>query len=353
MPYSHEHACRINNPDKYDSFARKNGYLEKDGKKIDVIFGIKNGKSEIQALRYNKDVWTESEAKADCNLHNPISFEPASGTDMAPEDMKPEDMPKDKPMMPNMNENSLHKKYKIKKDREVRIFSNIEIRDNTENPDGFRIFGYAALFNSLSQDLGGYREIIDRGAFKKTLQEADIRALFNHDPNYVLGRNKAGTLKLEEDEIGLKIACAPPDTQWANDLLASMKRGDINQMSFGFQIIKEDWSQQNNEIVRSLKEVRLFDISCVTYPAYTETSAVVRSIDLSHLTKVFLKYEKGIELTEQDQEIARRTIQMLGEKTKTDNQNLNEIKIVVDNFNKQENDKINSLRRRLDLTEKI
>src|SRR4051812_3492156 len=94
------------------------------------------------------------------------------------------------------------------------------------------IEGYAALFNSPSQDLGGFVETIAPGAFRDAIPKSDIRALFNHDANFVLGRMKAGTLDVEEDRKGLKIRNTPPDTQWARDLVTSMKRGDVDQMSF-------------------------------------------------------------------------------------------------------------------------
>jgi uncharacterized protein len=149
-----------------------------------------------------------------------------------------------------------------------------------QKDDSRKIVGYAAVFNSLSEDLGGFREKIAPGAFKRSLENgADVRALLNHDSNYVLGRNKSGTLFLSEDERGLKIEITPPDTQWARDLMVSMERGDIDQMSFGFYTISDDWETKDGENIRTLKEVELFDVSVVTYPAYTATSANVRSAE--------------------------------------------------------------------------
>jgi hypothetical protein len=147
--------------------------------------------------------------------------------------------------------------------------------------------GYAAVFNSLSEPLGQWgapiREKIRPGAFARTLKQADIRALLNHDPNYVLGRNKVGTLSLAEDARGLAVDIQPPDTQWARDLTASMKRGDIDQMSFGFQIVKDEWEKGKDAsgaetVTRTLVEVKLFDVSVVTFPAYPSTSAGVRDM---------------------------------------------------------------------------
>jgi len=171
--------------------------------------------------------------------------------------------------------NSLWDKKGLSMEKEVRCFD-VELRvTDGEKP---HIQGHAAVFNQWSEDLGGFREKIRPGAFKKTLKESDVRALFNHDANYVLGRNKAGTLTLAEDDTGLAIDIDPPDTTWASDLKVSMQRGDVNQMSFGFQTVKDEWNNEDKKnIERELVEVRLFDVSVVTYPAYPQTNAQVRS----------------------------------------------------------------------------
>ena len=139
------------------------------------------------------------------------------------------------------------------------------------------IEGYAAVFGVYSQDLGSFKEIIRKGAFAESIQEDDIRALFNHDPNYVLGRNKSGSLELVEDEKGLRIKITPPDTQWAKDLVISIKRGDVDQMSFAFETITDNWRQDEGQTVRELIKARLYDVSPVTYPAYEQTSVSARS----------------------------------------------------------------------------
>lgn len=163
------------------------------------------------------------------------------------------------------------------KDKELRSFALNEFRVDSED-DKPKMYGHAAMFNSLSGDLGGFREQIAPGAFAKSLDSADIRALFNHDSNIVLGRNKSGTLRLSEDATGLAIEIDPPDTQAARDLIVSMKRGDINQMSFGFRTRKDAWNEVNGEWIRTLLEVELFDVSPVTYPAYLSTDIAVRSM---------------------------------------------------------------------------
>jgi hypothetical protein len=168
-----------------------------------------------------------------------------------------------------------------RKQREVerRNFPVTELRAVTDDKGLRHITGYAAIFDSLSEDLGGFREKIEPGAFKKSIKKDDVRALKNHNTDYVIARTKSGTLKLSEDERGLKIDATPPDAQWAKDLMESIDRGDIDQMSFGFQTVTDRWETQNNEEIRTLVEVRLFDVSPVTFPAYPDTEVGLRSLD--------------------------------------------------------------------------
>lgn len=154
-----------------------------------------------------------------------------------------------------------------------------ELRTITDD-DGLRhIIGYAAVFNSLSEDLGGFREKIDPGAFANSINSDDVRALWNHDSNYILGRNKSGTLTLAEDQRGLKIDITPPDSQWARDLMTSIERGDVSQMSFGFRTVEQRWEGEYPDETRTLMEVQLFDVSPVTFPAYPDTSIGLRSLE--------------------------------------------------------------------------
>ncbi len=154
-----------------------------------------------------------------------------------------------------------------------------ELRTIRAEGEAPKIRGYAAVFNSMSQDLGGFREKIAPGAFKETIEAADVRALWNHDSNFVLGRNKSGTLALSEDENGLMMEVTPPDTQWARDLMISIDRGDVTQQSFGFRTVSDSWEKKDGEEIRTLEEVELFDVSPVTYPAYPDTSVALRSMD--------------------------------------------------------------------------
>ena len=163
--------------------------------------------------------------------------------------------------------------------REERCADVTELRVQPEGESAV-IEGHAAIFDSLSQDLGfmfPFKERINKGAFKSSLEKDDIRALWNHDANYVLGRNKAGTLELTETNKGLRVRIHPPDTQWARDLTESIRRGDVTQMSFGFVVEKETWSVEGKEDIRTLEQVKLYDVSPVTFPAYLDTDVGVRS----------------------------------------------------------------------------
>ncbi len=162
-------------------------------------------------------------------------------------------------------------------DVEYRSYEIEELRAIDENGSK-KIRGHAAVFNKLSQDLGGFKEKIAPGAFRTAIQEDDVFALWNHDPNFVLGRNKAGTLQLHEDSKGLAIEIDPPDTQVARDLMVSIERGDVSSMSFGFITVADEWEHKKNNSIRTVKEARLFDVSPVTYPAYTQTDVAVRSM---------------------------------------------------------------------------
>lgn len=161
-----------------------------------------------------------------------------------------------------------------------RRFLRGELRAQGEGKDR-RILGYAAVFNSLSEDLGGWKEMIEPGAFKNSILKDDVRGLYNHDVNLVLGRTKAGTLVLVEDEIGLRYEIIPPETSYAGDLLVSIDRGDVDQSSFGFRTIEEAWRHPTEEQpfpIRLLREVKLYDVSPVTFPAYPVTSVTVRDM---------------------------------------------------------------------------
>lgn len=211
--------------------------------------------------------------------------------------------------------------------RERRYFpiEDLEVRAEDGKPP--EIHGHAVRYGVWSQDLGGFRERILAGAARKTIGEADIRALFNHDPNYVLGRNKAGTLDLSEDDRGVRNVIRPPETQTVNDLvIVPMQRGDITQQSFGFRTVRDEWREPANAIKkdglweRDVIELQLFDVSIVTFPAFTQAAAHVRSslgelegigIDWSLLTALITRQERGIPLSDADIDLLNGSIDVL------------------------------------------
>lgn len=161
-------------------------------------------------------------------------------------------------------------------------FTNLAVR---KQGDGNRLMGYAAVFDSPSEPMP-FTEFVRRGAFSKTLNDgADVRLLIDHE-GVPLARTKSGTLTLQEDETGLMVeADLDPANPDAQRVLSAMSRGDLSQMSFAFRTIKDSWSPDRS--VRELREVQLFDVSVVTFPAYEQTSAELRSrLEATTLTPV-------------------------------------------------------------------
>lgn len=138
--------------------------------------------------------------------------------------------------------------------------------------------GYASVFNSMSEDLG-FREVILPGAFSNVLDN-DVRALYNHDSNYLLARTTSGTLELKEDEKGLYYRFEMPNTSYGNDMLELFRRGDLTQSSFGFTVEKDNWRMEDGQQVRYIERVgSLFDVSPVVFPAYNQASSGLRSAE--------------------------------------------------------------------------
>lgn len=188
-----------------------------------------------------------------------------------------------------------------------------------------RITGHAAMFNQTTEVYDWwlddtYIEEIAPGAFAKTIKEADIRMLFNHSPDWLLGRSKPGksnTLQLSEDAVGLAIDNDPPETQLVNDLvLVPMERGDLDQMSFAFRVVRHEIVDLGNrKFKRRLLEVELFDVSVVTYPQYEATHAeVVRSafaevgLDIRTLGPELFRRRAGLPV---DPEVVRSSMSAL------------------------------------------
>jgi HK97 family phage prohead protease len=145
--------------------------------------------------------------------------------------------------------------------------------------DGLRFSGYAAVFDSASEDLGGFTEIIAPGAFKRSLgqRKDDIKMFLNHNWDILLASRKAGSLQLKEDAYGLHVDAEFVDTAEARNVSALVQRGDIHAMSFGFQPVTSDSEEGGKRVVQ--RELKLYEVSPVTaWPAYRATSASVRHL---------------------------------------------------------------------------
>jgi HK97 family phage prohead protease len=166
--------------------------------------------------------------------------------------------------------------------------------------DGMTFTGYASVFNSPSEDLGGFVEYVAPGAFKRSLQSRnEVKLLWNHDSGEPLASLRGGTMSLVEDERGLKVTAQLPQTSRGRDVAELLRTKVIDSMSFGFNVIKDSWSRDGQ--TRTLESVRLFEVSVVSFPAYEATTAQVRSaqtINPDQLADALLKLESGEELDE-------------------------------------------------------
>ena len=211
------------------------------------------------------------EAGAACKFW--IIPETAPAEEPAGEEMPPA-MP-DGEEMPQMNTQPLEVERVRVKLQELRVASSGDPQKKNE----LVVTGYAALFESRSEDLGGFVEEIDRGAFADSLKKSDldVRFLINHDSNLVLARTKSGTLELSEDARGLRIYARVAPYSYAEDLKIAIERGDIDQMSFAFTVEEDSWAAADDGTpLRRVHRVKdLFDVSVVTYPAYAETKTEV------------------------------------------------------------------------------
>lgn len=170
--------------------------------------------------------------------------------------------------------------------------TNFNVTRAESSPNDFTIEGYFALYEQETELFEGVYEIITKGAFNKTLNN-DIRALWNHNTQYVLGRNKSGTLELREDDKGLFGVVKLPATQYAQDLYELISRGDVDQCSFGFNILDEELEELASGAYRfRLKEVDLHEISVVTFPAYENTTVQARTKQLEQMQQRKLETKK-------------------------------------------------------------
>jgi HK97 family phage prohead protease len=182
---------------------------------------------------------------------------------------------------------------------------------------GMTISGYAARFNSQSEDMG-FREVIEPGAFTRSLKSRnEIKAFINHDTNLVIGSTRSGTLTLSEDDKGLADTVSLPDTSYARDLSVSAARGDTSGQSFGFSVVRDEWNKDYTQ--RRLLEVRLHEVSIVTgFPAYAATTVNVRALqrlayrtgmtDIDALADAMSALESGAELNDDQAAVLMETI---------------------------------------------
>ena len=151
-------------------------------------------------------------------------------------------------------------------------------RAEGEGESGRTAAGHAAVFNELSVDLGGFRETIKPGAFAESIKRDDIRALFNHDSDHVLGRNTSGTLKLKEDDVGLFTEVELPDTQLARDLATLIDRGDVSGMSFGsslYQVVPAVFSEVSSARANATARASTFPMVHRSWKYRNPTSRLV------------------------------------------------------------------------------
>lgn len=164
---------------------------------------------------------------------------------------------------------------------EHRSYRKLELRAEVKPGTIGTLVGYAAVFDSESQDFGGWREVIRKGSFTRSLKDLpDVRALFQHDPGDVLGRVGAKTLTLREDDHGLYIEIDLIDTQDNKDVLANVRAGNIDAMSFGMVPKLSSWDidtdGKRGYDLRILEDIDLYEVSVVTWPAYEETEVATR-----------------------------------------------------------------------------
>lgn len=156
--------------------------------------------------------------------------------------------------------------------------TSLEVVEVRAADDGKRtLVGYAAVFNSRTDIGGWWTEQIAPGAFSETIK-GDVRALVDHDMGRVIGRTKSGTLRLAEDDRGLRVEIDVPNTTDGNDLWELVERGDISGMSFGFHVTKQEWDETVDPPLRTIQTVELLEVSAVAFPAYDDTELGKRAL---------------------------------------------------------------------------
>jgi len=162
---------------------------------------------------------------------------------------------------------------------ERRFVKGIELRSAPEGSAApGTVVGYASVCSRMSEDLGYFREMVAPNAFSQVMKD-DVRALVNHNPDRLIGRSTAGTLRMTEDAVGLRVEIDLPDTTDGRDTAVSIRRGDLTGMSFSFDTASDSWDYQSDPPTRTLLKVaRLYDVGPVAFPAYADTTAAMRSL---------------------------------------------------------------------------
>lgn len=173
-----------------------------------------------------------------------------------------------------------------------------------------QLAGYFGVYNTRSLDLGGFTEIIKPGFFNRTVDPgADLAALNSHVDHLIVARTTNGTLKIELNKKGAYHVADPINNGVGNDLLVSVERGDVDAMSFGFRVISDNWYMKDDVLYRELIDGETSEISYTWMPAYPATSATVRNLtgvgihEGERFVTSLLKFEKGLEVTDEDRKI--------------------------------------------------
>lgn len=161
---------------------------------------------------------------------------------------------------------------------EQRAFDFELVTDSETGTDAAPIRGLAVAYNVLSEDLGSFRERILPGAFAQSIETRDVAAVWNHNSDAVLGRLSNRTLQLHDEADGLRFDLWPPDTQAGRDAVVSIRRKDVYQCSFMFDVVRQSWADSEAGRLRTLEKCELYEISPVAFPAYAATSVQARSV---------------------------------------------------------------------------
>jgi len=191
-----------------------------------------------------------------------------------------------------------------------------EIRvDQGEEGQPPKLSGYFVKWDQESVDMG-FIEVFRRGAFTESLKTQDVVMLWSHDSSKPLARMSKGTLTVREDDAGAYFECTPPDNSWGKDAVESIKRGDVEGVSFGFAATDDTWGTKDNKNFREVLKATLFEVSPTPFPAYPSTTVSARSfaeygLDSEALCGLFIRAQRGLSLTTADRDLITASVQVL------------------------------------------